>query len=131
MEDACAESLPNKAVEGIELFNRREFFACHEALEAAWLAERRPVRRLYQGILQVGVGFHHLGRNNWDGAVKLLASAIENLEAFRPACQAVDVEALYLAACQARDALLRAGPARGLDPALIPSVRIIDQEITT
>ena len=45
---------------------------CHEYLEEAWMQEPRRVRFLYQGILQVGVGFYHLQNGNWRGATGLL-----------------------------------------------------------
>ncbi|MCC6417253.1 MAG: DUF309 domain-containing protein [Gemmataceae bacterium] len=120
--------MPPQAREGIERFNRREFYACHESLEEAWLAEQRPVRRLYRGILQVGVGFYHAGRENWDGAIKLLESGLENLAAWRPVCQGVDVEALYQAAERALAELHRLGPdrLRELDASFIPTIRLVD-----
>src|SRR5262249_20822635 len=46
---------PAELVRAVEQFNRGEFFECHETLEALWMAEAEPLRRLYQGILQVGV----------------------------------------------------------------------------
>ena len=58
------ENLSQLALDGIEEFNRGEFYECHEYLEEAWMQEPRRVRFLYQGILQVGVGFYHLGRGN-------------------------------------------------------------------
>ena len=33
-------------------------FEQHETLELLWRAERRDIRYLYQGILQIGVAFH-------------------------------------------------------------------------
>jgi predicted metal-dependent hydrolase len=32
---------------GIEQFNRREYFECHETLELIWNAEPCPIRTLY------------------------------------------------------------------------------------
>ena len=64
----CSESPPPRLRRGIEQFNRGEFYEQHETLEEEWLAERDPVRYLYQGILQIGVGFEHLRRDNRAGA---------------------------------------------------------------
>ena len=64
----CSESPPARLRRGIEQFNRGEFYEQHETLEEEWLAERDPVRYLYQGILQIGVGFEHLRRGNPTGA---------------------------------------------------------------
>ena len=72
MCDACLETAPPLLLEGIAQFNRGEFFAQHETLERLWRAERRDVRRLYQGILQIGVAFHHLRRGNHHGTMYML-----------------------------------------------------------
>src|SRR3712207_9457080 len=62
---------PPGVLEGTRLFNAREFYACHETIEHEWHAERRPIRRLYQGILQIGVGFYHALGGNHRGALLL------------------------------------------------------------
>ena len=90
----CADPPPPALVQGIEQFNRGEFFEQHETLEAAWIEEDDPVRYLYQGILQIGVGFYHLSRGNSYGARRLWSRGTALLDAFRPACMNVDVEAL-------------------------------------
>ena len=90
----CGDPPPPALVQGIEEFNQGEFFEQHETLEAAWIEEDDPVRYLYQGILQVGVGFYHLSRGNSYGARRLWTRGIALLESFRPACMNVDVEAL-------------------------------------
>ncbi len=98
--DFCAESLPPLVVRGLQEFNLGKFYTCHETLEDAWNAESRPVRLLYQGILQIGVGFFHITQNNRCGAVKVLERGIPKLARFAPRCQGIDVAAL-LAAAQA------------------------------
>jgi uncharacterized protein len=85
------DTLPDLALRGIEEFNRGEFYECHEYLEEAWMEEPRRVRFLYQGILQVGVGFYHLGNGNWRGATGLLRSGTERLEEFAPVTLGIDV----------------------------------------
>ena len=59
-ESWCQDLPPPQLLEGVEQFNRGEYFEQHETLELLWRAETRSVRRLYQGILQVGVAFYHL-----------------------------------------------------------------------
>src|SRR3712207_7515461 len=54
-----------------------------------WHAERRPIRRLYQGILQIGVGFHHARGGNHKGALLLLTDGIEKASGFVPSCQEI------------------------------------------
>lgn len=78
----------------MHLFNSGAFFTCHDVLEELWLAEQRPVRLLYQGVLQVAVALYHAERGNEPGARKLLTKAREHLEPFAPACQGLDVAGL-------------------------------------
>jgi predicted metal-dependent hydrolase len=88
------EELPDLVLKGIEEFNRGEFFECHEYLEEAWMQESGRVRYLYQGILQVGVGFYHLQNGNWRGATGLLRNGTVRLEEFEPETLGVDVAKL-------------------------------------
>jgi uncharacterized protein len=88
------EELPDLVLEGIEEFNRGEFFECHEYLEEAWMQESGRVRYLYQGILQVGVGFYHLENGNWRGATGLLRNGTIRLKEFEPVTLGVDVAKL-------------------------------------
>jgi uncharacterized protein len=67
----CEGPLPPKAIEGLELFNRGRYWEAHEALEAAWRAETGPVRELYRGVLQAGVVYLHITRQNYAGALKV------------------------------------------------------------
>ena len=46
------------------------------------MQEPRRVRFLYQGILQVGVGFYHLQNGNWRGATGLLRNGAVRLREF-------------------------------------------------
>ena len=91
----CREAPPAGLLEGIALFNAGEFYECHHALEALWLEERDPIRYLYQGILQIGVGFYHLGvRRNYRGAVLLLRDGIDKVRRYEPVCMTIDTARL-------------------------------------
>lgn len=46
--------------EAVALFNSREYYKCHDYLEAIWHEAEDPTRTLIHGILQCAVGFHHL-----------------------------------------------------------------------
>ena len=88
------EAVPQLVLRGIEEFNRGEFYECHEYLEEAWMQEPRRVRFLYQGILQVGVGFYHLKNGNWRGATGLIRNGTSRLKEFEPEALGVDVARL-------------------------------------
>lgn len=118
--------LPPEVARGIEQLNRREFFECHETIEAVWLAADDRVRPFYQGILQVGVACHHIENANWRGATNLLSAAIDKLEGFRPEWQGVPVDALLEQARRCQEEALRLGPERlgKFDRGLFPTIRL-------
>ena len=91
---AAARELPELVLKGIEEFNKGEFYECHEYLEEAWMQEPERVRALYQGILQIGVGFYHLTNGNWRGATGLLRNGTGRLKEFEPAILGIDVARL-------------------------------------
>ena len=90
----CEEEPPPALLDGIAQFNRGEYFEQHETLELLWRTEQREVRKLYQGILQIGVAFHHLRPCNHHGTVYMLTRGANYLRPLAPACQRVDVAGL-------------------------------------
>jgi uncharacterized protein len=122
----CTDPAPEALLRGIEQLNAGEFFEQHETLETLWRDTRTPIRGLYHGILQIGVGFHHWRNGNHHGASVLLDEGIARLGPFAPSCQGVDVAALIRDASAARDELLRLGPERmrSYDLTRAPKVRV-------
>lgn len=92
--DACRLPASQQLLKGVRLFNTGEYFECHEVLEELWLAERGPVRELYQGVLQIGVALLHRQRGNFKGAVSLLQSGLRHIAPFAPSCQQLDLARL-------------------------------------
>lgn len=121
----CAQPPPPELLIGLAQFNAGQFWECHETLETIWRREPGPVRELYRGILQVGVGFLHLRRGNYRGAVSLLTRGLRRLEALPPACQGVDVAELRRRARWCLERLVELGPARigEFRPEWVPQVR--------
>jgi hypothetical protein len=124
-DNDCTQLPSPQLLQGIKEFNSGAYFACHETLEDIWIGEKRPIRRLYQGILQVAAALLHLERGNYRGAVTLLDKGAENLKPFAPLCQQVDVAGLLREAGKLREELDILGPERfrELDQGLIPRVR--------
>lgn len=79
---------------GIALFNHREFFECHEVLEAAWTPERGPRRLFLQSLIHMAVGFYHDQRGNSPGALRQLRKGLRKLSAYLPVCERVDTARL-------------------------------------
>lgn len=78
--------------QGVEEFNRQQFYQCHDTLEAIWMAAVEPQKTFYQGILQVAVALYHLGNQNQRGAVILLGEGIHRLRRYGPTYADVDLD---------------------------------------
>lgn len=95
---------------GVEQFNRQDFYACHDTLEALWIEAMEPQKRFYQGILQIAVACYHLGNLNWRGAVILLGEGIGRLRDYTPVYGNIDVTELLEQSFELLQALQQAGP---------------------
>lgn len=93
--DCCSRAPTPQMIHAFRQFNRGEYWEQHETLETIWRAERDPsIRNFYKGILQIGVGFYHLRRGNYNGVVKVLGRGINYLKPYAPECYGVDVARL-------------------------------------
>lgn len=80
--------------QGVEQFNQREYYACHDTLEAIWMEASEPEKTFYQGILQIAVALYHLGNQNLRGATILLGEGVNRLQRYLPDFAEVDVSEL-------------------------------------
>jgi predicted metal-dependent hydrolase len=106
---------------GVREFNEGLFFECHDTLEELWAGVRGPGRDFFQGLIQVAVGFYHLGNSNPAGAERLLGRALRRLEGYPAQYGGLELEELRQAVAARRDALRAApptGPPRGPAPRL-------------
>jgi predicted metal-dependent hydrolase len=70
---------PEQVLRFVARFDRRDYWLAHEELEDLWLEDRSD---LYKGLIQVAAAFVHVDRNNWNGATKLLTSALGLLDGY-------------------------------------------------
>jgi hypothetical protein len=82
-------------LQGVEEFNRQEFYACHDTLEALWMEASEPYRQFYQGILQIAVACYHLENCNWRGAVILLGEGTRRIRDYQPDYEGIDATRLF------------------------------------
>lgn len=75
--------------EFLDLFNRREYWLSHEALEGAW---RDTGSEFYHALILYASAFVHVQRGNRHGIAAQLGKARPLLEARRPAYLGIDVE---------------------------------------
>src|SRR3954454_13996036 len=109
---SCEETPPDLLYVGIEEFNKGLYFEQHETLEEIWQLDPRPLRRLYQGILKIGVGFYKLRLGNYRGTVNHINGGIAYLEPFGEKCLGVDLARLIREAAEVRDRIMSLGPDR-------------------
>lgn len=79
---------------GIDEFNQRLFFECHETLEEIWLEEHGDDRRFYQGVIQIAAGYFKWQQGVPAGAVKLWRMGLEKIEPYGPVYLGVDLASL-------------------------------------
>jgi predicted metal-dependent hydrolase len=79
----------------VELFNRREFFVCHEVLEEIWTHERGPRRLFLQSLIHFAVAFYHDQRGNPVGATRQLRKGLRKLARSLPECEGIDTAGLH------------------------------------
>lgn len=108
----CSGVLSPQAVEGIELFNRGEYFEAHEALELAWNEESTPGRDLYRALLQVAVCYLQIERRNYRGALKMFLRLRQWLDPLPSLCRGVDIQQLKQEVGEVYQQLLLLGPDR-------------------
>lgn len=125
-EPGCASTPPPGVLEGIRLFNEGLYYECHEEIEHEWHAETGEIRNLYQGILQIGVGFHHASNGNLRGARLLLTDGLDKLGRFLPTCLGIDTQALFDESAAVLDDIERRLTARHPAPLVLvfPSIQV-------
>jgi hypothetical protein len=89
-----ATSYDPRYLEGIERFNKCDFYEAHEVWEELWADYQGPSRKFYQGLIQVAVCLHHFGNGNTRGATKLYHSSRGYLEPYGPKHEGVNIEKL-------------------------------------
>ncbi len=80
--------------EGIELFNRGQFWHAHEAWEARWLHSSGYTRQFIQGLIQVAAALVHWQRGNQRGLLRNWHKAQINLSAVPSPYAGIDLTAL-------------------------------------
>ncbi len=114
-------------LQGIEHFNKCDFFEAHEVWEELWADYSGPSRKFYQGLIQVAVCLHHFGNGNIRGAKKLYFGCRGYLEPYLPRHEGLDLQKLLaeLEAC-CREILesKEAFPQIEIVPDLIPEIHL-------
>jgi uncharacterized protein len=83
-------------LEGLRLFNEKEYFECHEVIEELWLEtpSEDPYRDLYKGVIQAAACIYQFDRGILSGAEGLYRTSMGYLEKYRPKALGLDVDGL-------------------------------------
>ena len=73
----CFESSFDRA---LNLFNNKDWYEAHDALEDIWNTLDGDERQIIQGILQVSVSQFHLSKGNLNGATVLLGEGLGRIK---------------------------------------------------
>lgn len=69
-------------LEGIRVFNERDYFEAHEIWEDLWQECGPEYRRFYQALIQAAVALYHWRNGNWRGARRLFQSGRNYMAAY-------------------------------------------------
>jgi len=107
-------------LKGIDEFNRRLFFECHETLEEIWQEHHGADRKFYQGMIQIAAGYFKWEQGVPAGAIKLWRMGLEKLHPYGPSHFGINLEA-FVEAVKEHLTELENARARGLSgPSLDP-----------
>ena len=79
-------------LEGISLFNNREFYDAHESWEELWLEYHLPDKKFIQALIQLTVAYYHLSTGNKNGALSLLNKSLDKMELFSPINRNINID---------------------------------------
>jgi uncharacterized protein len=96
-------------LEGVERFERGDYWGSHESWERIWLAAPAPARDLFRGLIQFAAAHHHVVRGNRRGALRLFRSSAGHLEPFAPRHAGIAIGVLIDAAREAERILEEGG----------------------
>jgi uncharacterized protein len=69
-------------LEGVGLFNDRNFYKAHDPWESLWLERFGEEKDFIQGLILSTVALHHYSRGNFGGARSRFRLALDKLEKY-------------------------------------------------
>lgn len=98
------QRFPENYLQFLTLFHcDRDYFECHEVLEAEWKKDPKAKRKTYwTGLIQIAVTLYHHRRENFTGAKKMIAKAQQNIKPNRVPLERLGLH--YEQLCQVLDA---------------------------
>jgi len=88
---------------GIELFNHRDFYESHEALEAVWMKATGARRWFLQSLIHMAVAFYHHETGNRIGESLQFEKGLKKLAGYLPCQEGIDTGDLYVSVIRWRE----------------------------
>ena len=116
-------------LDGIQLFNDREFFEAHEVWEDIWHMAYGLKHDFYQGLIQCAVALEHYRRSNPRGVVSLYKSYRPKFREVPPVFMGLDVTKFLADMREVLRPVIEADPlpekgAIELDPTRTPQIEL-------
>lgn len=120
------EALPGILQQAALLWRHHLFFEFHEILEEVWMDWRGPERRFLQGLIQLGVAFYHIQRNNYRGAISMFRNGRAKVVPHVPRYRGVELKRFLEGIERCRKSLEHLGPAacHDFDWSLLPKLQV-------
>lgn len=109
--------------EGVEAFNRGDFYGAHDAWESLWLERFGEERGFLQGLILCAVALHHYGRGNLNGARSRYRLAEAKLERYGDVFWGVDLKRFRRRMKGVMHRVLSEAEPPPLDPRRVPQLK--------
>ncbi|MEO8035040.1 MAG: DUF309 domain-containing protein [Acidobacteriota bacterium] len=127
-----ADTFQHHFHEGVDHFNRREFWEAHESWEELWLESRTELHQFLQGLIQLAAAYHHVKRGTFSGAVRLFDAAARKLGDFPPIFCGIDrTDAMAAAAVHHDWIATRIGSEERLEADAFPTLKLLPAQVSS
>lgn len=111
-------------IEGLDAFNRKDFYAAHDAWESLWLERFGEEKNFLQGLILSAVALHHYGRGNLNGARSRFRLALERFEGYPERFWDVDLKNFLRRMKGLMHRVLHEEKPPPLDPGKVPRLKL-------
>jgi hypothetical protein len=111
-------------LEGVDAFNRRDYYAAHDAWESLWLERFGEEKGFLHGLILCAVALHHYERGNLRGARSRFRLALDRLERYPPIYGGLDLKNFVRRMNGAMHRLLSEADPPPLDPRTVPTLKL-------
>jgi hypothetical protein len=84
--------LTQNAIQGLQAFNRQNFYEAHEWFEKAWRESPLEVREFYRALLQLSGGYYRLTQDRPKAALKFFERAEFWIQPFPTPFMTIDTD---------------------------------------